>query len=191
MNVIFLDIDGVLNGYNFWTDLGWKIVCSTNCKKIKDLYREITDSFGIHKRKVRLLAKIVHKTNAKVVLTSSWRNKIWNTSYDKTEGNVRKLLDLFKKYNINIFGIVPKLPDGDRCDEISKWLSDHKEEVDNFVILDDERSMLENFVDKGLVQTSSVKEGELIMGYWKENTGLKRKHVKQACEILKGDKVVS
>lgn len=186
MNVIFLDFDGVLNGYNFWTDFGWKIACSTHCKKIKDLYRKITDPFGIHRRKVRLLAKIVHKTNARVVLTSSWRNKVWDISYDTMEGNARKLSDLFNKYNIAIFGIVLKLPDGDRCDEISKWLSDHKGEVDNFVILDDERSMLENFVGKGLVQTSSVKKGELIMGHWKENTGLKRKHVRQACKILNG-----
>ena len=32
MKIIFLDIDGVLNGYNFFTDFGWRIACFFNIK---------------------------------------------------------------------------------------------------------------------------------------------------------------
>ena len=52
-NIIFLDIDGVLNGYNKWNLLGWEIVCLTKSEGIKNWYRKFTDPFGVHESKVR------------------------------------------------------------------------------------------------------------------------------------------
>lgn len=60
----------------------------------------------------------------------------------------------------------------------------HEDEVENFVILDDERFDLGCFVDSNLVQTSSVLKGNIIKGIWRENTGLKRKHIEKAIGIL-------
>ena len=37
---------------------------------------------------------------------------------------------------------------------------------------------------KELIQTSSVPRGRMIKGRWYENTGLKRKHVRQAIRML-------
>lgn len=185
-NIIFLDIDGVLNGYNYWTLLGWSIVRKINNKKLKQWYTCKTVPFGIHERKVKRLAKIVKATNAKVVMSSSWRFSYWKTPYDKQFTDQRKLTDLLKKYNIDIIDITPRSSDYRRDKEIQEWLSNHEDEVCRFVILDDERYDLECFVGTNLVQTSSVRKGQIIKGYAKENTGLKNKHVKQAIKILRG-----
>lgn len=183
---VFLDIDGVLNGYNFWNLLGWKFACLTHSKRIKNLYRKVSDPCGIHESKVKRLAKITHKTNAKVVMSSSWRFGWWKTPYEEMYGDQRKLTDLLKKYNVEVIDITPKSSDSRRDKEIISWLSKYKDEVDKFVILDDERFDLECFVGNGLVLTSSIPKGKMIMGHWHENTGLKRRHVKKAIDILGG-----
>lgn len=189
MKIIFLDIDGVLNGYNQLNTLGWKIVCLINNKSLKNWYRKITDPCGIHKSKVKRLAKIIRKTNAKVVMSSSWRVIWWKVPYEKQKGNVKKLTDLFNKYNINVIDVTPRSPDGKRDKEILAWLSKHEEEVENFIILDDENSFLRAFDnDKRFIQTSSVAKGVMIQGFPRENTGLKKKHVRQAIKILNGIK---
>lgn len=185
MKIIFLDIDGVLNGYNYWYYLGWKIVCFINNKSLKKLYRKITDPYGIHESKIKRLAKIVKRTNAKVVMSSSWRAIWFGVPYDKLTGDKKKLSDLLNKYNIKIIDQTPKSPDGRRDKEILAWLSKHEEEVENFIILDDENSFLRAFDDdKRFIQTSSVAKGVMIQGFPRENTGLKNKHVKQAIKIL-------
>lgn len=183
-NIIFLDIDGVLNGYSKWNVLGWKIVYLTKSKRLKNWFRKLTDPCGVHENKVKRLAKIVKTTNAKIVMSSSWRFGWWNTHYDKQSENQKKLTDLFNKYNIKVIDITPKSSDGRRDKEIIEWLTNNKDIVEQFVILDDERYDLECFVGSHLVQTSSVGKGEMIMGYCREDTGLKNKHVKKAIEIL-------
>ena len=184
-NIIFLDIDGVLNGYNKWNILGWKLMCLTKSKTLKRWYRNFTDPCGVHERKVKRLAKIVKATNAKVVMSSSWRFGWWNTPYEKQFEDQKKLTDLLNKYNIEVIDITPYSSDGRRDKEINEWLTNHEDLVKRFVILDDERYDLECFVGSHLVQTSSVGKGEMIMGHDREDTGLKNKHVKQAIKILR------
>ena len=183
-NIIFLDIDGVLNGYNRWNTLGWKIICKLKLDSLKTWYRRLTDPYGVHERKVKRLAKIVEAAGAKVVMSSTWRTHYWKTPYEAQIGHMKKLTDLLNKYDIQVIDITPESSTGHRADEIISWLSRHEDEVENFVILDDERFDLECFVGSNLVQTSSVRAGEMIKGYGRENTGLKNKHVKQAIKIL-------
>ena len=181
INVIFLDIDGVLNGYNFWNLLGWNIISKFNSDKLKSWYRDITEPFGVHERKVKRLAKIVHNTmNTKVVISSCWRFGLQSNNLSYAQG---KLLDLFDKYDIKIYGYTPRSESGKRDEEIKAWLSKHKE-VNKFIILDDENFDLQCFMEKELIQTSSVPRGRHIKGKWYENTGLKRKHVRQAIKML-------
>jgi hypothetical protein len=184
-NIIFLDIDGVLNGYNKWNLLGWKIISSTKNQKLMQWYRKVTYPFGVHESKVKRLSKIVRATNAKVVMSSSWRFGWWNTPYNEQFEDHKKLTDLLNKYNIKVIDITPRSLYGGRDDEIKEWLSKNEEIVKRFVILDDENYDLECFIGSHLVQTSSVGKGQMIMGYEYENTGLKNKHVKQSIEILR------
>lgn len=180
--IIFLDVDGVLNGYNFWSLLGWNI---SRLLHVQNWYRKHTRKpFTIHKEKMRRLSKIVVATDSKVVMSSSWRSGFWNIPYKEKTKDQKLLTDLLNKYNIEVIDITPTSSDGRRDKEILSWISKHENEIDNFVILDDERFDLECFVDTHLVQTSLVPRGKIIMGYWYENTGLKRKHVKRAIRVL-------
>lgn len=164
--------------------MGWKIVKLFKSTKLRLWYRKLTDPCGVHESKVRRLARIVRATNAKVVMSSSWRFGWWKTPYEKQWEDQKKLTDLLNKYKIEVIDITPDLG-GRRDKEILAWLADNKDLVKQFVILDDERYDLECFVGSHLVQTSSVGEGEMIMGFDREDTGLKNRHVKQAIEILR------
>lgn len=185
MRILFLDIDGVLNGYNKWTylliDISKFLHIPTN------FMRKQLNIFRIKETYVRRLAKIIKSTDAKVVMSSSWRNGYWHTPYEEKIGDKKKLHDLLVKYGIEIIDITPTLL-WKREDEINQWLNNTKLNIESFVILDDESFDLQSFVGKQLVKTSSVKEGQMIQGLAKEDTGLKRKHVKQAIKILKGEK---
>lgn len=122
-------------------------------------------------------------------MSSIWRYGFWNVPYENKSKDQKLLTDLLNKYNIEVIDITPKSFDGRRDKEILSWLSQYEGEIDNFVILDDERFDLECFVDAHLVQTSFVPKGKMIKGFWYENTGLKNMHVKKAIGILnKGGK---
>lgn len=186
MNIIFLDVDGVLNGYNIFSDTCYKIAKKLHLpRSIKNIF----DPFRISERRIKFLSEIVHKTKAKVVLSSSLRKSYWEIPYEKKIGDLKRLEELFRKYNLEIIDITPQCVSNRREDEIISWLARNEKKVDNFVILDDERSNLECFVGSNLVQTSSIKEGEIIKGYSSENTGLKKKHIKMAVDILSIKKV--
>ena len=180
INVIFLDIDGVLNGYNFWNLLGWDIISKFKSNRLKSWYRELTEPFGVHERKVKRLAKIVHKTDAKVVISSSWRSGLQSNNLSDSE---KRLLDLFDKYDIEIYDYTPILTSRKRENEIMAWLF-RNPQVNKFIILDDENADLQCFIGKELIQTSSVSRSRMIKGRWYENTGLKNKHVRQAIKML-------
>lgn len=179
-NIIFLDIDGVLNGYNFWNLFGWNLACIF---RFRNLYRKLSNPFGVHERKVKRLAKIVHKTNSKIVMSSSWRFGFIEP-YEEKSDRQKQLADLLIKYNLEVIDITPRSTDGRRDKEILSWLSRNEDKVNNYIILDDERFDLECFVGSKLVQTSSVPRGKMIKGHWYENTGLKQKHVRKAIKIL-------
>lgn len=182
MKIIFLDVDGVLNGYSKFTGkLYW---CFTKLKLMK-FVNKYYDLFGVRTHKVRLLSKIVKKTDAKVVISSSWRYG-WSTPYNEKCKRQKSLHDKLDRFNIEVIGVTPRDRDGIRAHEIKSWVMQYKSMIDSFVILDDEISDLKPFIGKELVQTSDVKLGEMKKGAWYEGTGLKRKHVKQAIEILNG-----
>ena len=185
MKIIFLDIDGVLNGYNYWNTLGWEIINAFNSKKLKNWYRNIADPFGIHVRKMKRLAKIVQETGAKIVLSSSWRIGLWKTRYEDMYYDQKKFVDLCNKYNIDVIDITPSSLNNRRDKEILMWLSKHEKDIESFIILDDENTILQAFNnDKRFIQTSCVPKGVMITGRSCENTGLNNKHVKQAIRIL-------
>ena len=181
MKIIFLDIDGVLNGYDFWSLLGWRIAAKLG---IKNWYRKHTrDIFGVHEEKVKRLAKIVKKTDAKIVMSSSWKHYFWRVSFKKKEHDQKVLAELFKKYGIVVIGITPDC--NSRDEEILTWLKNTKNIIDNFIILDDENSFMKAFWDdERFIQTSVVPRGKYICGHWYENTGLKQKHVRKAIRVL-------
>ena len=123
MKLIFLDIDGVLNyeGYERFTRMGTRFVDPVLIKRLK---------------------KIIDRTGAKVVLSSTWRRGI----YDMREGltntvdalDADDLLAEFNRYGIEIFDMTPVCGLVPRVEEVRRYLDSWKgETIEQFVILDD------------------------------------------------------
>ena len=117
-NIILLDFDGVITTPPQWS---------------------------IDINKLKLLKKIIRETKAKIVVTSSWKSP-YITAKEFVEKEFRnefttdaKTLHWFLK---NIYDITDSMGCC-RGAEIARWLNKHKDEVNNYVILDDDNDMLD------------------------------------------------
>lgn len=184
-NIIFLDVDGVLNGPNLWINILYDILYKL---KLHSLAHRIIDIFGVHEIKVRRLAKIVKATDAKVVMSSSWRRGYWrykqNPSEFKGNSSIVKLDNLFHKYGIEVIDITGNDPRGRRGMEILQWLAQHESEVDSFCIIDDEKFDIETLFADRLVYTGVGTNYK--SGYY----GLRHKHVLKAIDLLNNHPLV-
>ena len=133
MKIIFLDIDGCLNS-------------QTSMKKNGEEKNNIEDDTPTTEAIARL-NKIVEATNAKVVISSTWRHGV---SYHMMQRYLSVL-----GFKGKIIGNTPRL-DSYRGTEILCWLLEHKskiiknadstwyqykEPIESFVILDDDSDM--------------------------------------------------
>ena len=153
MKVLFLDIDGVLNSHKY------------------DLTR-MPDEGNIDETRLPLLFEIIVRTDAKIVLSSSWREHHWSKEADMSDAVGWELDELFGRYGLEIFDKTPVLPNNDRSEEIKRWLADH--EAEHFVILDDLRFGWGD-LDPFVVKTS-----------YRIGRGLEQKHVDAAIKLLNG-----
>lgn len=153
--VIFLDIDGVLN---------------TSYTKYRD---EVLDDFRLD-----YLAKIVNKTHAKIVLTSTWRYNISKNffSLKAYSNSTKKLIEALKERGLKISALLPDTPNNRRAEDISEFIKKHK--VTRFVILDDELFNYDSLkLSDNLLRTSFYGENEL-------DAGLTQKMIRQAVQML-------
>lgn len=148
MNLIFLDVDGVLNSTKFAV----KMLEEDNVR----IYAE--DLLDPHA--LRLLKVLVEKTDALIIVTSSWRR------IPESYSNLERQIQQFGMY---ISDCTPNTGNK-RGDDITAWFNRHSGTY-NYVILDDDSDMTVHM--KHLVQT-------------RFDTGLTREHVDKAIEILMG-----
>ena len=128
MKVIFLDIDGVLNSEQFFIKNHEEVI---NFYKTHEYDSDDIDlliklqMFDIDFAKVAMLKNVIDDTNAKIVVTSSWKKlKVFPYIADK-----------LIKYGLPIIGYT--IDNGfDRGSGINKYLSEH--EINDYVILDDD-----------------------------------------------------
>lgn len=158
MKVIFLDFDGVITTYNS----KWKIDMN-NIKIIND---------------------ICDKTNAKIVVTSSWRIghrgdvlafNGYLTQYIIKHNYLDNVQDTFDKFIGNIVGMTESIG-GWRGDEIKLYMNEHPE-VENYVILDDDSDMC-NYQLFNFVQTDTYE-------------GITERDAKLCVDILNGTEVIN
>lgn len=155
LRVIFLDYDGVIT----WPGSKW----------------------NVDPQKVKLLEEILEATGAKIVISSSWRigckdgedfvNKMfttWRKSVSKEDRN-----SLFIQSIIDVTDHMGSA----RGDEIQRWLDAHEDEVESYVIIDDDNDMLEEQLFH-FVQTD---------GWY----GLSDRTVHLAIQVLKNEKIIS
>ncbi len=161
-NVVFLDIDGVLNS-NFW---------------IENNERELSNGILVDRAKVKLLSTLIKETNAKIILHSGWR--FWFDSELKPlRLEAENFLEILKNEGLQLDGVTPDLTTEEiretkkfslvKAQEILRWLSENKD-VRNWVVLDDLYLHNEE-VDKLQIKTDP-------------SVGLSEDDIKRAVEIL-------
>ena len=161
LNVIFLDIDGVLNSPNYT-----KRYKEMQTKKER-VYKNIDDNA------LNYLQKLQNKYDAKIVLTSTWRK--WHnlisidkfkksikenpiTEEERTEdyANLRTLYEKLRlEYDLDLDDMTDDLQN--RMLEIQLYLLLHKE-IEKFVILDDNDENFTEMFEEQFVQCCT--EGE-------------------------------
>ena len=147
MNIIFLDIDGVLNAED---DFG---PGNNN--------PHIGHNRGISTSKVKLLKEIVDSSNASIVLVSSWKRRYIKYLNNKEDEVGEYLFNILNEVGLSIYDTTSRYDYDDgksRGVEIALWLIDHKNGVDKYIVLDDdERIDYEKFdVLPHLVKTSPL-----------------------------------
>ena len=150
MKVIFLDIDGVLNSYQY------------------DRQRKEGDG-NIDLTRLELLKEIIQSTDAKIVLSTSWR-KHWEPDYLDCDFIGKELTTTFYNAKIEIFDKTP-ITGTHRADEISAWIESHMP-LESFVILDD------------IVFGWGELNCRVVHTDFRIGRGLENIHVKKAIEIL-------
>ena len=131
MNIIFLDIDGVLNCG------GTEELAPSGCIGVEDMM-------------IRNLKKIVDDTGANIVLTSTWKSE-WSKGADYKSEDFKYLENRLREFNITIFD---KTDDhiSNRGEGIKKYLRTHPEitnwiVIDDIIFDDDDNEICEDFVN--------------------------------------------
>ena len=159
MKIIFLDIDGVLN--------------NTSTQETFEEYYFVED------KKIELLKQLVVRTDAKLVLSSTWREgwyareRMENPS--KSFQSAIRLFEALEKklseYDLELLSYTEDF--GTRGEEIDLWLKSWKgESIESFVILDDMYPEDLQLHQEYLVQTT-------------ESFGLTQEDVEEAVNMLK------
>lgn len=166
--VIFLDIDGVLNDDH-----------------------HVPGTPVIDEKLVSYLALIVCRTNARIVLSSSWKHAwrrfeeagfVPQSRYDDDLVELKEKLDHF---DLVIDDITPDSGSGpdSRPQEIRGWLLTHGN-VRSFVILDDDDFWTFGWMDSHFVCTQTDTDEVRWPGYVSTTRGLTLEHAKSAIAIL-------
>lgn len=137
-NIIFLDVDGVLNN--------------------KAYLIKTHDAMALDPHSVDLMRKFIAETEAKVVLSSSWRYSQSHVAY------------LEEKLGFQFLDITTKNRMNTRGDNIRTWLETHCASVKGYVIIDDDNDDIKDIGH--FVQTSF-------------ETGFTKEEYDKACEILR------
>ncbi|HHT7008822.1 TPA: HAD domain-containing protein [Bacillus cereus] len=132
MNLIFLDVDGVLNHSNYFVRSKQHMLqafCPKALANLKD---------------------ILEKCDVKIVVSSTWRKL----------GSVKILKkNIFSHYGLQkyIVGRTPELRGEPRGAEIQAFMNEFKRPIDRFIIIDDGDDMLH--LSDRLILTSPYEDG--------------------------------
>lgn len=162
---IFLDIDGVLNSEHTWDENGDQQSASI----ISDQY-------------LKNLQKIVEKTDAKLILSSSWRVYFGENINDPRHIMGIYLVTVLAKHNLKLHDMTPFVKgkfSNERGLEIKTYIDQHK--ITDYVIIDDEEfSDFKKHIDMSrFIQTKFGDETTNI-----ETEGLNTKVAEKVIKIL-------
>lgn len=139
MNVIFLDVDGVLNNVKYLE----------KCYKRNGHFSMSMYNYPFDPYNLKQFSKLARKFKAKIVLTSTWR----------LDSSAKSILSArLAEYGVKIYDSTKYLG-ATRGVEIKDWLKtyqkDHVDKV-NYLVIDDDVYDLASFIDEGrIVQTTT------------------------------------
>jgi hypothetical protein len=163
VNVIFLDIDGVLNSIRSMIAVHDPQVGHKPHRSYMERHSDELDTMAI-----LLLRRLCIEADAKIVISSSWR-----ILYHELSDFVQFFADHGWE-NAPVIGVTPRL-DSMRGDEVQRYVFDHPE-ITKYVIFDDDSDF---FNDQPLVHVNMA-------------DGLCLKHFVKALDILvPGHKMVT
>lgn len=134
MDVIFLDIDGVLN------------VPFAYIGNKKYNYKGIYPDKGFYTHAVSNLNHIIYELHTRLVITSTWRN-------GHTMSQLKHALTERGIYGVNIAGFTPNL--SSRGEEIKTWLNENK--VIKFLILDNNTKDVKSYFPNNYIETDKFR----------------------------------
>lgn len=156
MNIIFLDIDGVLNSDEFFNEERLKIIEEFNSTKLNNKNLYMIDDFDlladwamlrIDFSKLELVKELANITDSNIVIISSWRTLEF---YPFIEQRLKELG----------LPIVGKIEDEIKKDSFirydrGKGIKDYlkNKQVNNYIILDDETRDYDKILLNRLIQT--------------------------------------
>ena len=149
MKIIFLDIDGVLNSRRF----------DNGCNRKEGEFIDIT--------RLKLIKELVDKTDAEIVLSTSWRVE-WDKDEEHCTDIGKQINKLFESCGLKIYDKTSFL--GDRKQEIECYANGHG--VNEFVIVDD------NVFGWGELSSKFIKTNPIF------GLGFEQEHLEQALKIL-------
>lgn len=149
MKVVFLDVDGVLN--------------SLYSHSIDNSERWTEDEVSMYH--IEKLKRLIQETNAKIVLSSCWKNYLpmFIDKYELNDFQIELgqiLLRKLKEVGLEIYDVLPDLERKVRRNtkgyEIEAWLKEHLD-VEVFVVIDDEDIVLPE--QKSVFLKTTFKDG--------------------------------
>lgn len=120
INIIFLDVDGVLNSLPY---------CQTT---------PIGSYVDISEDNLRNLAVLYRETQAQIVLSSTWR-ELKDAGDTQCRNMYQGLLKALGHYGMSVYSMTPRIH-GNRPEEIRTWLEMQTDRQICFVSLDDDFS---------------------------------------------------
>lgn len=162
MNIVFLDIDGVLNSMPYFESIKGKRSRTHN---------------EIDERHLPYLQRIVKENNAHIVLSSTWRD-LDDINNPTCYAMWQYLIDTLAKYDLTIMSKTPII-DQIRPLEIKTWLANRKDNIKWISIEDDWNEELyeEYGIGGHLIETKFYPKDI-------SEAGLLEKHVELAKELF-------
>lgn len=162
MNIIFLDVDGVITTLR-----------SIHEAKTFYLSKGILVS-DLDPKKIAILKKMVTKSDIKIVLTGAYReslvkndNGIWVAKSEMA----KLFLRLFERHNLELYD---KVKSGmNRVDNITMYLNEHPD-IERFLIIDDENQGLDTF-GEAFLKVNSFYSGNKKL--YDDEVGLQEEHI--------------
>lgn len=165
-NIVFLDIDGVLN----WERSKSYVIADNGYTYL-----------GIDNIRVKRLAQIVNATDAKIVLISTWKENFVVGAYKQESRACKYLSNKLRAQGLKVYDVINKdFKWEERGYAITYWLKHHEHK--NWVVLDDQCYFFG--YDRPEIKEHLIKT---VDNWSEEASGLTDYLTQKAIDILNGE----